>query len=70
MPGQYCKDNHEGKRVRVNEYGGGGVGWVGRNLCTRLSSEKAKLKGQHGNKSQARKRKTKGKRQDDHTEVC
>ena len=50
--------------------GGEGVGWVGRYLCTRLSSEKAKLKGKHGNDSKAWKRKTKGKCEDDHTEVC
>jgi len=50
--------------------GGEGVGWVGRYLCTRPYTEKAKLKGQHGNDSETRKRKTQGKRQDDHTEVC
>jgi hypothetical protein len=50
--------------------GGEGVGWVGRYLCTHPYTEKAKLKGQHGNNSETWKRKTKGKRQDDHTEVC
>jgi hypothetical protein len=49
--------------------GGGGVASVCRYLCTRPHSEKAK-KEQHGNDSETRKRKTKGKRQDDHTEVC
>jgi hypothetical protein len=37
---------------------------------TPLSSEKAKLKGKHGNDSKAWKRKTEGERQDDDTEVC
>ena len=50
--------------------GGEGVGWVGRYLWYIPYTEKAKLKGQHGNDSKAWKRKTKGKRQDDDTEVC
>ena len=37
---------------------------------TPLSSEKAKLKGKHGNDSKAWKRKAEGERQDDDTEVC
>jgi len=63
-------------------YGGGGVVMGGRNLWYFLSSEKgkmgnytppsekAKLKGKHGNDSKAWKRKTEGERQDDDTEVC
>ena len=50
--------------------GGEGVGWVVRYLWSLPPSEKAKKKGQNGNDSKTRKRKTKGKRQDDHTEVC
>jgi hypothetical protein len=49
--------------------GGEGVGWVGRYLWYFPHSEKAK-KEKYGNDSKAWKRKTKGKRQDDHTEVC
>ena len=49
--------------------GGEGVGWVCRYLCSPLPSEKAK-KEKYGNESKARKRKTQGECQDDHTEVC
>ena len=50
--------------------GGEGVGCVGRYLCTPLDSEKAKTKRKLNGSSETRKRKTQGKRQDDHTEVC
>jgi len=52
--------------------GGEGVGWVGRNLCTPLSSEKAKLTipRRTNGTIEKRKRKTQGKCEDDHTEVC
>jgi hypothetical protein len=62
--------------------GGEGVVMGGRNLWYfppsekgkmgnyTLPSEKAKLKGKHGNDSKAWKRKAKGERQDDDTEVC
>ena len=50
--------------------GGEGVVMGGRNLWYFLSSEKAKLKGKHGNDSKAWNRTAKGERQDDDTEVC
>jgi hypothetical protein len=50
--------------------GGEGVVVGGRNLWYIPHSEKAKLKGKHGNDSKAWKRKTEGERQDDDTEVC
>ena len=49
--------------------GGEGVGWVREYLWYTPPSEKAK-KEKYGNDSKTRKRKTKGERQDDHTEVC
>jgi hypothetical protein len=52
--------------------GGEGVGWVGRYLWSHHPSEKAKINYpfQGGENGKKRKRKTQGKRQDDHTEVC
>ena len=53
-------------------YGGEGVGRVGRYLWYTPHSEKAKLTipRRTNGTIEKRKRKTKGKRQDDHTEVC
>ena len=52
--------------------GGEGVGGVGRYLWSTPPSEKAKLTipRRTNGTIEKRKRKTKGKRQDDHTEVC
>ena len=51
-------------------YGGEGVGWVGRYLCSPLPSEKAKLEKEQSGTIEKRKRKAQGECQDDHTEVC
>jgi hypothetical protein len=50
--------------------GGEGVVMGGRNLWYIPYTEKPKLKGKNANDSKAWKRKTKGERQDDDTEVC